>query len=596
MASSDKKIAITLKPKLPSPSSPLISQNKFIPLSPYSSPYSPRPRPTYSALANLPRMSQSSTPYTRSPSTASSSSNVTRSPSDKPEFEINPNKQIIKIIEPLEEKKLNHGFVSLIEYLYPINAHFYNNDWQTREYYETVLRESQSIMVYHTYSKEFSKKIEYSKVKILKVLFLEEWGNKPYTNKVLAGYPAYVAYNYYEYQEAWYNTFLLRNHNHSWFLCYAEEFPNKYPKWFTKWFKYMGSIPEIFSSRILEGYNKYKLMFSQENGDLVILDEDDVVDGDLRVVDAGLFNGIRLSSTVNLSHLFYVGDAVFLGQWSETNIDTLVHVLECFHLASGLRINMCKSKIMVVHVDGGRVNNAASKLGFLILQTRFLYLGTRVCDNMSGVIAWKGVVEKVISRLSRWKMKTLPIGGRFTLLKSILGSMPIFHMSIFKVPASVLQSLESIRSHFFNGHDPSSNKSSWVKWSKDRQTGSRTCWNAIVKEVKVMQNRGINVLEFIQLKVGNGDTTSFWDDRWCNEAVLKELFPRIYALETCKYSTLLNSVTLSPMEDRHIWSLENSGKFSVASIRKVIDEKQNLGDGSATRWVKSVPIKVNIMA
>nr|GEV50644.1 RNA-directed DNA polymerase, eukaryota [Tanacetum cinerariifolium] len=87
MTSSDKKIAITPKPKLPSPSSLFISQNRFIPLSPYSSPYSPRPRSTYLALAHIPSMSQNSTPYNRSPSTASSSSNITRSPSDKPEFQ-----------------------------------------------------------------------------------------------------------------------------------------------------------------------------------------------------------------------------------------------------------------------------------------------------------------------------------------------------------------------------------------------------------------------------------------------------------------------------------------------------------------------------
>nr|GEU72632.1 reverse transcriptase domain, zinc finger, CCHC-type, aspartic peptidase domain protein [Tanacetum cinerariifolium] len=54
MTSSDKKIAITPKPKLPSPSSSLISHNRFIPLSPYSFSYSPRPRPTYSALAHIP--------------------------------------------------------------------------------------------------------------------------------------------------------------------------------------------------------------------------------------------------------------------------------------------------------------------------------------------------------------------------------------------------------------------------------------------------------------------------------------------------------------------------------------------------------------
>nr|GFB74824.1 reverse transcriptase domain, zinc finger, CCHC-type, aspartic peptidase domain protein [Tanacetum cinerariifolium] len=63
-------------------------------------------------------------------------------------------------------------------------------------------KETQSIVVYHTYNKESPKKIEYSKVKIFKVISLEEWGNKPHTNKVSTGYSEYPAYNYYDYQEA----------------------------------------------------------------------------------------------------------------------------------------------------------------------------------------------------------------------------------------------------------------------------------------------------------------------------------------------------------------------------------------------------------
>ncbi|GJY97352.1 RNA-directed DNA polymerase, eukaryota [Tanacetum coccineum] len=43
-----------------------------------------------------------------------------------------------------------------------------------------------------------------------------------------------------------------------------------------------------------------------------------------RVVDAGLFTGIKINSMVNLSHLFYAYDAIFLGQWSALNIDSLV--------------------------------------------------------------------------------------------------------------------------------------------------------------------------------------------------------------------------------------------------------------------------------
>ncbi|GJZ74981.1 hypothetical protein Tco_0639446 [Tanacetum coccineum] len=156
---------------------------------------------------------------------------------------------------------------------------------------------------------------------------------------------------------------------------------------------------------------------------------------------------------------------MFVGQWCDDNINTLVHVLECFFRASGLSINMSKSKIMGVNVGDDKIKVAASKLGCLILNTPFTYLGTKVGGNMSRVQAWTEIIDKVKSRLSNWKLKSLSIGGRLTLLKSVLGSIPIFHMSIFKVPLTVLRSLESIRCQFFNGHELKSNKSSWVKWN-----------------------------------------------------------------------------------------------------------------------------------
>ncbi|GJV16573.1 RNA-directed DNA polymerase, eukaryota, reverse transcriptase zinc-binding domain protein [Tanacetum coccineum] len=149
-----------------------------------------------------------------------------------------------------------------------------------------------------------------------------------------------------------------------------------------------------------------------------------------RVVDTGMFSGINISNS-----------------------------------SSGLKINMSKSKLLGAHVDDYKVMQAANKLGCLVLRTPFLYLGTKVGGHMSRVEAWQEVIDKVKSRLSRWKLKALSIGGRFTLLKSVLGSIPIYHMSIYKVPTRVLQILESIRCHFFNGHDPDSRKASWTKWS-----------------------------------------------------------------------------------------------------------------------------------
>ncbi|GJZ83031.1 hypothetical protein Tco_0648204 [Tanacetum coccineum] len=85
---------------------------------------------------------------------------------------------------------------------------------------------------------------------------------------------------------------------------------------------------------------------------------------------------------------------------------------------------------------------------------------------MSRINAWDEIICKMKSRLSKWKLKTLSIGGRLTLLKSVLGSSPIYSMSLYKVPKSVLYTMKSIRRNFFNGIHGDDKKITWVKWSK----------------------------------------------------------------------------------------------------------------------------------
>ncbi|GJY27028.1 hypothetical protein Tco_0401754 [Tanacetum coccineum] len=71
--------------------------------------------------------------------------------------------------------------------------------------------------------------------------------------------------------------------------------------------------------------------------------------------------GTVVGSSLQVSHLFYADDAVFMGHWSEANIDTILRVLDCFYHASGLRINMLKSKLMGISVSSDKVDQAAKK-------------------------------------------------------------------------------------------------------------------------------------------------------------------------------------------------------------------------------------------
>ncbi|GJT84525.1 RNA-directed DNA polymerase, eukaryota, reverse transcriptase zinc-binding domain protein [Tanacetum coccineum] len=373
-----------------------------------------------------------------------------------------------------------------------------------------------------------------------------------------------------------------------------------------------------------------------------------------RLVDTGLFKTIVLTPSLHLSHMFYADDAIFMGHWSEANIDILAKVLECFHRASGLRINMSKSKLMGIAVDVDKVEQAAAKIGCTVLNTPFSYLGTNVGGCMSRIQSWKETLEEMKLRLSKWKIKTISIGGRLTLLKSVLGSMPIYHMSIFRTPMKVLQCMESLRSKFFNGVEDGSKKAIWVNWKnmlspkskgglsvsslfalnralmfkwvwrfitqnsslwarvikalhgEEGKIGKKmnyrysSIWLDIIHEVERLKVRGIDLISYIHSKLGNGLSTSFWEVPWCGEAALKNFSfrraPRGGAEQT-QFQLLKEKVegyVLVNKNDRWVWSLEGSGDFSVSSVRKLIDGVTLPEVSSMTRWIKAVPIKVNV--
>ncbi|GJV00311.1 RNA-directed DNA polymerase, eukaryota [Tanacetum coccineum] len=401
-----------------------------------------------------------------------------------------------------------------------------------------------------------------------------------------------------------------------------------------------------------------------------------------RVIEANLFKGISINASFSISHLFYADDVVFIGEWNSSNIKTVAKVLNCFYLASGLKINFHKSKLMGVGVNSNEVESVANLVGCSTFSSPFKYLGVIVGDNMSRLKPWEDVISKVSNRLSNWKLKTLSIGGRLTLIKSVISSIPLYHMSIFKAPMGVLNKLESIRRNFFNGIDGMDKKNSWIGWDKilaSKKNGGlgvsslyatnrallfkwiwrffsqdsswwsrfiqamhgnhgalsscvtslrRSPWLDIIREMHALNSKGIDLMQFLKKKLGNGENTSFWDDKWHDDGPFKSLYPRLHALETCKsisvasklsqpslihsfrrpprggveeeQFSLLGSrttgISLPNMCDRWFWSLESSGDFSVKSTRICIDDNILPKNDVPTRWVKIIPIKVNIHA
>ncbi|GJU74350.1 RNA-directed DNA polymerase, eukaryota [Tanacetum coccineum] len=327
------------------------------------------------------------------------------------------------------------------------------------------------------------------------------------------------------------------------------------------------------------------------------------------------------------------------------------NILHCFSLLSGLSINLKKSNLLGVGVRSEYVKDAAVNLGCLTMKTPFKYLGVMVGGICATSQAWEDTIGKLKARLSNWKLKTLSVGGRLTLLKSVLGSTPIYNLSIYKAPKSVLHSMESLRRNFFNGISSlyALNRALLFKWvwrfiSRDNSLWCRlilsmhgsklpssspfrySTWLSIIREIHSLKDRGVDLVSHCRIHVGNGLRTNFWKEVWIGDNPLCVLFPRIFALETNKDSSVavkLSSVTsslrrpvrggsessqlsllqeyiegtiLSSLEDRWVWDLNGEGVFCVKDVRNLLDDVFLPKAPIATRWIKYVPIKLNVFA
>ncbi|PWA72353.1 reverse transcriptase zinc-binding domain-containing protein [Artemisia annua] len=142
-------------------------------------------------------------------------------------------------------------------------------------------------------------------------------------------------------------------------------------------------------------------------------------------------------------------------------------------------------------------------------------------------------MAKFKKRLANWKSIFTSIGGRLTLVNSVLKSLGIYYLSLFPIPVQVNKKIESMRARFFWGIDDNVKKIQWVKWDfPKRKEGLmliKSChgikgrfldggtipprsgvWASIVKASMELHTRDLVSNSAFRIKVGNSRNTRFW--------------------------------------------------------------------------------------
>ncbi|KAJ0587441.1 hypothetical protein HanIR_Chr04g0163231 [Helianthus annuus] len=229
----------------------------------------------------------------------------------------------------------------------------------------------------------------------------------------------------------------------------------------------------------------------------------------------------------------------------------------------------------------------------------FKYLGFGCWSQYESSKNWKTVVDTLRNRLSIWKARNLSFGGRVTLIKSVLNSLPSYYFSLYKAPAQVMKALERLRKDFFWGGSKECAKVSWMACKKvcspiqygglgfgslkDMNVSMLTKWwwwfkvehNAlwrnvvwllhyntrgwsgipakitisgpwtnIFKVANEFTHVGIDLKAMFRSKLGDGRSVQFWQDVWVGQNSLASRFPDLYNLESRKWCTVADRVRI----------------------------------------------------
>ena len=173
-----------------------------------------------------------------------------------------------------------------------------------------------------------------------------------------------------------------------------------------------------------------------------------------RAVVGGFISGCSLRGRgrmeMDVSHLLFSDDTIIFCEARKEYLTSLSWILAWFEAASGLRINLAKSELIPIR-EVEEIEEMTMELGCKVRTLPSVYLGLPLGAHHKAISMWDGVEERMRRRLALWKRQYISKGRRIILIKSTLANIPIYQLSLFRMPKIVARRLEKLQRDFLWG-------------------------------------------------------------------------------------------------------------------------------------------------
>lgn len=182
--------------------------------------------------------------------------------------------------------------------------------------------------------------------------------------------------------------------------------------------------------------------------------------------DKGRLRGIkaaRYSPSVN--HLLFADDSLVFCEANSDDARTVSNILKQYEAASGQKVNTEKSGTLFSPNMDEQVRNSISNiLGIVQVFSCEKYLGLPLYVGKEKKKEFRVLKERIRGKLNAWNTKQLSQAGKAVLLQSVAQAAPIFAMSCFKLPSTLLDELNNMMARFWWGNMGQKRKIHWKSW------------------------------------------------------------------------------------------------------------------------------------
>lgn len=151
---------------------------------------------------------------------------------------------------------------------------------------------------------------------------------------------------------------------------------------------------------------------------------------------------------------------------STEDVEAASQIIKLFSEATGLHPNSSKSSLIPIRCDDLNLSPLQHILACPLGAFPCKYLGMPLSDSRLRRVDFQAIIDKLISKFSRWKIGCISTVGRMILVRVVLSAIPIFQMLAITQPKWFDKLLDKIRRSFlWTGKCSVSGGKCLVRWN-----------------------------------------------------------------------------------------------------------------------------------